>query len=58
MSYVLAPLVNIKKAITKVKQELVDMNVRIGVLECIVLQSKIRDEKSFENEFGQTISVF
>lgn len=34
------------------------MDVRIGVLECILLQTKIRDEKMIENEFGQQISVF
>ncbi|KAL3269122.1 hypothetical protein HHI36_008203 [Cryptolaemus montrouzieri] len=51
------PLVNIKKSVTKVKQEITDMNVRIGVLECILLQSRIRDEKQVESEFG-AISVF
>jgi hypothetical protein len=42
----------------KVKAEIVDMDVRIGILECILLQSKIRDEKNLESEFGQAISVF
>lgn len=54
----LAPLVNIKKSVAKIKTEIVDMDVRIGVLECILLQTKIRDEKMIENEFGQQISVF
>lgn len=53
-----APLVNIKKQISKVKAEIIDMDVRIGILECILLQTKIRDEKNLESEFGQTISVF
>ncbi|XP_044254951.1 intraflagellar transport protein 57 homolog [Tribolium madens] len=52
------PLVNIKKQLGKVKSEIVEMDVRIGILECILLQSKIRDEKNLETEFGQTISVF
>ncbi|RZC32563.1 intraflagellar transport protein 57 -like [Asbolus verrucosus] len=52
------PLVNIKKYVAKIKSEIIDMDVRAGVLECILLQSKIRDEKILENEFGQTISVF
>ncbi|XP_068907396.1 intraflagellar transport protein 57 homolog [Tenebrio molitor] len=52
------PLVNIKKYMGKVKAEIVDMDVRIGILECILLQSKIRDEKNLESEFGQAISVF
>ncbi|KAJ8976230.1 hypothetical protein NQ317_009727 [Molorchus minor] len=52
------PLVNIKKSVAKVKAEIIDMDVRIGVLECILLQTKIRDEKLIESEFGQQISVF
>ncbi|XP_018572596.1 intraflagellar transport protein 57 homolog [Anoplophora glabripennis] len=52
------PLVNIKKSVAKMKTEIIDMDVRIGVLECILLQTKIRDEKMIENEFGQQISVF
>ncbi|EFA02064.2 Intraflagellar transport protein 57 homolog-like Protein [Tribolium castaneum] len=52
------PLVNIKKQLGKVKSEIVEMDVRIGILECILLQSKIRDEKNLETEFGQAISVF
>ncbi|KAJ8913943.1 hypothetical protein NQ315_015180 [Exocentrus adspersus] len=52
------PLVNIKKSVAKIKTEIIDMDVRIGVLECILLQTKIRDEKMIESEFGQRISVF
>ncbi|KAG5878758.1 hypothetical protein JTB14_012128 [Gonioctena quinquepunctata] len=52
------PLVNIKKSVAKVKAEIIDMDVRIGVLECILLQTKISEEKQIENEFGQSISVF
>lgn len=52
------PLVNIKKAIGKIKNEIVEMDVRIGVLECILLQAKIRDEKLLENEFNESVSVF
>ncbi|XP_057672450.1 intraflagellar transport protein 57 homolog isoform X1 [Diorhabda carinulata] len=52
------PLVNIKKSVAKVKAEIVDMDVRIGVLECILLQTKLREEKQIETEFGQSISVF
>lgn len=50
------PLVNIKKSVTKIKAEITDMDIRIGVLECILLQTRIRDEKQIENEFG-TIMV-
>ncbi|CAG9864505.1 unnamed protein product [Phyllotreta striolata] len=52
------PLVNIKKAVAKVKGEIVEMDVRIGVLESVLLQTKIREEKQIENEFGQSISVY
>ncbi|XP_074038056.1 intraflagellar transport 57 [Leptinotarsa decemlineata] len=52
------PLVNIKKAVAKVKAEITEMDVRIGVLECVLLQMKISEEKQIENEFGQSISVF
>ncbi|KAJ8938930.1 hypothetical protein NQ318_011692 [Aromia moschata] len=52
------PLVNIKKSVARIKAEIVDMDVRIGVLECILLQTKVRDEKMIENEFGRQISVF
>ncbi|KAK9890773.1 hypothetical protein WA026_012118 [Henosepilachna vigintioctopunctata] len=51
------PLVNIKKAVIKIKQEIVDMDVRIGVLECILLQSRIRDEKQVASEFS-AMSLF
>lgn len=49
------PLVNIKKAVAKIKQEIVEMDVRIGVLDCILLQSRIRDEKQVANEFNTYI---
>lgn len=49
---------NIKKAVAKVKSEIIEMDVRIGVLESVLLQTKIREEKQIENEYGQSISVF
>ncbi|XP_066154425.1 intraflagellar transport protein 57 homolog [Euwallacea fornicatus] len=49
------PLVNIKKTIVKVKAEIVDMDVRIGVLECLLLQTKIREERQLENSFNHTL---
>ncbi|XP_076250955.1 intraflagellar transport protein 57 homolog [Rhynchophorus ferrugineus] len=52
------PLVNIKKSVSKIKAEIIDMDVRIGVLDCLLLQTKIREEKQIENDFGQSISVF
>ncbi|CAG9770330.1 unnamed protein product [Ceutorhynchus assimilis] len=52
------PLVNIKKSIGKIKTEIVDMDVRIGVLECLLLQTKIREEKQLENVFEHPTSVY
>ncbi|KRT82878.1 hypothetical protein AMK59_3045 [Oryctes borbonicus] len=51
------PLVNIKRAISKIKSEIVEMDVRIGVLQCILLQIRVRDKKLLEDDLGQTISV-
>ncbi|ERL85516.1 hypothetical protein D910_02935 [Dendroctonus ponderosae] len=51
------PLVNIKKSIAKIKSEIADMDVRIGVLECLLHQIKIREEKQMETAFDHPISV-
>ncbi|XP_060530754.1 intraflagellar transport protein 57 homolog isoform X2 [Cylas formicarius] len=52
------PLVNLKKSISKLKTEILDMDVRIGVLECLLLQHKILEEKQLETDFGQSLSLF
>ncbi|XP_050303134.1 intraflagellar transport protein 57 homolog [Anthonomus grandis grandis] len=53
------PLVNIKKAIAKIKSEITNMDVRIGVLQCLLLQTKLREEKQLEHEFENTsVPVF
>ncbi|GJQ77552.1 hypothetical protein Trydic_g20941 [Trypoxylus dichotomus] len=51
------PLVNIKRAISKIKSEIVEMDVRIGVLQAILLQIRVRDKKLLEDDLGQTIGV-
>ncbi|ENN78765.1 hypothetical protein YQE_04777, partial [Dendroctonus ponderosae] len=51
------PLVNIKKSIAKIKSKIADMDVRIGVLECLLHQIKIREEKQMETAFDHPISV-
>ncbi|KAI4463611.1 ift57/hippi [Holotrichia oblita] len=51
------PLVNIKRAISKIKSEIVEMDVRIGVLQCLLLQIKIRDKKLLEDDLGQSTGV-
>lgn len=34
------------------------MDVRIGVLECVILQAKLQDKKMMEEDLGHSISVF
>ena len=38
-----SPLVNIRKNLARVRQELLGMDVRIGVLEHTVMQARLRD---------------
>lgn len=40
--YTTAPLVKIKQSLTKLKQETVQMDIRIGVVEHTVLLSKLK----------------
>ncbi|XP_013389445.1 intraflagellar transport protein 57 homolog [Lingula anatina] len=39
-----APLVNIKKAIAKIKQDMNQMDIRTGVVEHILLQARLKDK--------------
>ncbi|XP_039285721.1 intraflagellar transport protein 57 homolog isoform X1 [Nilaparvata lugens] len=39
-----SPLINIKKAIARIKADIVEMDVRIGVLDHAVLEAKLRDK--------------
>ena len=38
-----SPLVNIRKGLSRVRQEILGMDVRIGVLEHTVMQARLRD---------------
>ena len=38
-----SPLVNIRKNLARVRQEILGMDVRIGVLEHTVMQARLRD---------------
>lgn len=53
-----APLVNIKKAITKIKSEITEMDVRIGVLECTLLQAKLREKNMLDEDLRQSVNIF
>ena len=41
---VAAPLVKIKQAIQKLRQEISQMDIRIGVVDHILLQAKLKDK--------------
>eukprot|EP00095_Tigriopus_kingsejongensis_P002763 maker-scaffold845_size89356-snap-gene-0.15 protein:Tk02763 transcript:maker-scaffold845_size89356-snap-gene-0.15-mRNA-1 annotation:"intraflagellar transport protein 57 homolog" len=44
------PLVNVRKALVRMKQEVANMNVRIGVLEHTLLQAKLRDKSNLQRD--------
>lgn len=52
------PLVNIKKAIGKVKTEITEMDVRIAVLDCVLLQSKMKEKSILEHDLYKSTKVF
>lgn len=52
------PLVNIKKNIIKIKADITDMDIRIGVLNCVLMQTKLKDEKLIEDEYTQAVTIF
>lgn len=48
----LAPLINIKKAVSTLKTEIKEMDIRIGVLQSIYMQSKIRDKRILDQNLN------
>lgn len=50
------PLINIKKTITKMKGEISEMNVRIGVLEYSLMCARIRDRTQLQEDMNSTSS--
>ncbi|CAL7934543.1 unnamed protein product [Xylocopa violacea] len=51
------PLINIKKTITKMKNEISEMNVRIGVLEYSLMCARIRDRTQFQEDISNTNNI-
>ncbi|KAG8037464.1 hypothetical protein G9C98_005674 [Cotesia typhae] len=51
------PLINIKKTITKLKSEISEMNVRIGVLEYTLMCTKIRDRVQMQEDMNNTTNA-
>ncbi|EMP37846.1 Intraflagellar transport protein 57 like protein [Chelonia mydas] len=50
-----APLVKIKQALTKLKQETVQMDIRIGVVEHTLLQSKLKEKSNMTRDMHATM---
>uniref|UniRef100_A0A8D0HWQ5 Intraflagellar transport protein 57 homolog n=1 Tax=Sphenodon punctatus TaxID=8508 RepID=A0A8D0HWQ5_SPHPU len=50
-----APLVKIKQALTKLKQETVQMDIRIGVVEHTLLQLKLKEKSNMTRDMHATI---
>ena len=50
------PLVNIRRALTRMKQEILTMNVRIGVVEHTVLQAKLKDKSNMQRDMFSSSS--
>ncbi|KAK0178809.1 hypothetical protein PV327_007658 [Microctonus hyperodae] len=51
------PLINIKKTITKMKSEISEMNVRIGVLEYSLMCARLRDKNQLQEDMNSTTST-
>ncbi|KAH0569075.1 intraflagellar transport protein 57 homolog [Cotesia glomerata] len=51
------PLINIKKTITKLKSEISEMNVRVGVLEYTLMCTKIRDRVQMQEDMNNTTNT-
>jgi estrogen-related receptor beta like 1 len=47
-----APLVNIKKALSQIKSEIIGMDVRVGVLEHSLLQARLRDKNLLQQDMN------
>ncbi|CAG0880335.1 unnamed protein product [Darwinula stevensoni] len=45
-----SPLVNIRKALTRLRQEVTGMDVRIGVVEHTLLQARLRDRSQMQRD--------
>ncbi|XP_074544342.1 intraflagellar transport protein 57 homolog isoform X2 [Halichoeres trimaculatus] len=49
-----APVVRIRQSLTKLKQEIVQMDVRIGVVEHTLLQAKLREKSNMTRDMHAT----
>ena len=44
------PLVNIKRALARMRQEVKTMNVRLGVVEHTVMQARLKDKSNMQRD--------
>ncbi|NXY90185.1 IFT57 protein, partial [Alcedo cyanopectus] len=51
-----APLVKIKQALTKLKQETIQMDIQIGVMEHTLLQSKLKEKSNMTRDMHAAVS--
>lgn len=51
-----APLVKIKQSLTKLKQETVQMDIRIGVVEHTLLQSKLKEKSNMTRDMHAAVT--
>ncbi|KAK1878969.1 Intraflagellar transport protein 57 like [Dissostichus eleginoides] len=49
-----APVVKIKQSLTKLKQEIIQMDVRIGVVEHTLLQAKLKEKSNMTRDMNAT----
>lgn len=52
-----SPLVNIKKAMVRIKSDIAEMNIRIGVLEHSITQARLRDKNLLRSEYNSYVTV-
>ena len=50
------PLVNIRKNLSRVRQEILGMDVRIGVLEHTVMQARLRDRSNMQRDYHNEVN--
>lgn len=50
-----APLVKIKQALTKLRQETIQMDIQIGVMEHTLLQSKVKEKSNMTRDMHATV---
>lgn len=49
-----APVVKVRQSLTKLRQEIVQMDVRIGVVEHTLLQAKLKEKSNMTRDMHAT----